>query len=276
MKKYYVIIDVEKCENCQNCFLSCKDEHVGNDWPRYTQAQQSKGPGWIRIETKERGRYPYIDVAYLPVPCMHCDDAPCIKAGKGAIVKRSDGIVMIDAGKAKDHKELVDVCPYGAIQWNEEKRAPQKCTLCAHLLDGGWQKTRCVQSCPTGALSLRYTEVDEMRKVITDEKLEIYLPERKTQPRIYYKNLYRFATNFVGGSVAIQVKGVEECAQGVRVVLTDKERMIDQTVTNEYGDFKFDNLRSGTYTVKIELKGSETKSIPVEVKESVNIGTLRL
>jgi len=33
MKKWYFIIDVEKCENCQNCFLACKDEFAGNDWP---------------------------------------------------------------------------------------------------------------------------------------------------------------------------------------------------------------------------------------------------
>jgi len=32
MKKWAMIIDVAKCENCNNCFLSCKHEHIGNDF----------------------------------------------------------------------------------------------------------------------------------------------------------------------------------------------------------------------------------------------------
>ena len=35
MKRWYMVIDVERCENCNNCFLACKDEHCGNDWPGY-------------------------------------------------------------------------------------------------------------------------------------------------------------------------------------------------------------------------------------------------
>ena len=30
MKRWSLVIDVEKCEGCHNCFLACKDEHVGN------------------------------------------------------------------------------------------------------------------------------------------------------------------------------------------------------------------------------------------------------
>jgi len=33
MSKWNMIVDVEKCENCANCFLVTKDEHVGNDFP---------------------------------------------------------------------------------------------------------------------------------------------------------------------------------------------------------------------------------------------------
>ena len=125
MKKWFMIIDVEKCENCNNCFLSCKDEHVDNDWPGYAAPQPGQGQSWISIYGKERGEYPFIDVAYLPVPCMHCDDAPCIKAAKdGAITKRPDGIVIIDPIKSRGQKNLVKACPYDAIQWNETSRCP--------------------------------------------------------------------------------------------------------------------------------------------------------
>ena len=41
MKKWHLMIDVEKCEDCNNCFLACKDEHVENDWTGYSVAQPS-------------------------------------------------------------------------------------------------------------------------------------------------------------------------------------------------------------------------------------------
>ena len=39
MKKWNLIVDVEKCENCYNCFIATKDEHVGNDFPGYAAPQ---------------------------------------------------------------------------------------------------------------------------------------------------------------------------------------------------------------------------------------------
>ena len=58
MKQWYLVIDVEKCENCNNCFLSCKDEHADNEWPGYAAPMANQGPSWIEIPTRERGSYP--------------------------------------------------------------------------------------------------------------------------------------------------------------------------------------------------------------------------
>ena len=74
------------------------------------------------------------------------------KSQDAAVYQRPDGIVLIDPEKAKDRKEIVDTCPYGAIWWNQETATPQKCTFCVHLLEDGWQQPRCVQACPTDAL----------------------------------------------------------------------------------------------------------------------------
>jgi Fe-S-cluster-containing dehydrogenase component len=280
MKNWYMVIDVERCENCDNCFLSCKDEHVGNDWPGYSAAQPRHGQKWININGKERGQYPFIDVAYLPVTCMHCDNAPCIKAAKGGVIyKRPDGIVIIDPIKAKGQNKVVNACPYGAIWWNEELEIPQKCTFCAHLLDDGWTKTRCVQSCPTGALSVRYVEGAEMQKIIKAEKLEVYQPEHETNPHVYYKNLYRFTRCFIGGSIAVRVDGKDECLEGAKVTLFNAaNKKISECVTDNYGDFKFDNLEenSGKYTLQMAHTDYEIKTIEVELKESLNVGTIYL
>ena len=56
MKKWNMIIDVAECEDCNNCFLACKDEHVENDFPKYSAAQPKHGHRWINIMRKERGR----------------------------------------------------------------------------------------------------------------------------------------------------------------------------------------------------------------------------
>jgi len=279
MKKWYLVIDVEKCENCSNCFLSCKDEHVNNNWPGVAAPQPSHGQSWIKIQGKERGQYPFIDVAYLPVPCMHCDNAPCIKAANDAIYKRPDGIVMIDPVKAIGRRNVINACPYGAICWNESLDLPQKCTLCAHLLDDGWGKTRCVQSCPTGALSLRHIEDSEMQGIIKAENLEVYQPECQTSARVYYKNLYRFTRCFIGGSVAVRLNGKEECAEGAHVTLfKGANEKIGECMTDNYGDFKIDNLEenSGRYVLRIAYTDYETKTIEVDLKKSLNTGTIFL
>lgn len=281
MKKWLLVIDVEKCENCNNCFLSCKDEHVDNDWPGYAAPQPGPGPSWISIAGKERGQYPFIDVAYLPAPCMHCDNAPCLRAAKnGAVIKRPDGIVLIDPIKARGQKHLVQACPYGAIRWNESLALPQKCTLCAHLLDQGWKKTRCVQACPTGALSLRHVEHTAAESLIADERLEVCEPGHKTSPSVYYRNLQRFSRCFLGGSIATRTEGnVEECAAGARVTLIDAAgTVVGELTADAFGDFKFDRLKenSGRYTLRIAYGDRAPKSLEVELATSLNTGVIHV
>jgi len=277
MKRWNLIIDIEKCEDCNNCFLSCKDEHVDNDWPGYTFSQPRHGHRWINILRKERGQYPLVDVAYRPTPCMHCDHAPCIGAAKdGAVYKREDGIVIIDPEKAKGQKALLQACPYGAIWWNEEKDVPQKCTFCAHLLDKGWEKPRCVQSCPTGALRVLKVEDEEMKQIAHSEALEYLHPEFGTVPRVYYKNLYRFSACFIGGSVAFEKDGVTDCAAGAEVALMQGPKKIGERIADIFGDFKFDRIEknSGKYTLEIRYQDYGKKVIEVNLKESLNAGTI--
>jgi len=277
MKKWHMIVDVEKCEDCNNCFLSCKDEHVDNRFPGISEPQPLHGHRWMNIMRKERGQFPLVDVAYLPMPCMHCDNAPCIKAaGDGAVYKREDGIVLIDPEKAKGRQGLLKACPYGAIWWNEEKEVPQKCTFCVHLLDGGWQQTRCVQACPTGALRLIHAEEGDMEALVERENLEVLHPEYNTRPGVYYQNLYRYFRCFIGGSVAFENHGVMDCAEGAKVSLRKNDAVIGETLTDSFGDFKFDRLEknSGKYTLEILFREYEGKTLDVDLNTSVNAGVI--
>ena len=275
MKGWNMIVDVAKCHDCNNCFLACKDEYFENDFLPYSAAQPRHGFRWMNILRRERGQYPKVDVAYLPHPCMHCDDAPCVKKSGGAIYKRDDGIVIIDPEKAKNKKEIVKTCPYHAIYWNEEKKLAQKCTFCVHLLEDGWREPRCVQACPTGALAVVHVEDSEMDKIKQSENLEVYLPEQKTSPRVYYKNLHKYTKCFIAGNMVL--KDSDECAEGTIVTLIrESSQEADVAVTNNYGDFKFDNLNIGKYRLEIEYPGYEKQPREIDLKTSLNIGTIFL
>jgi Fe-S-cluster-containing dehydrogenase component len=284
MEKWQMIIDVGKCEDCNNCFLACKDEHMDNDWPGYAVSQPRHGNRWMNIQRKERGEYPHIDVAYRPTPCMHCKEAPCVKfaidAGKlGAVYKREDGIVIIDPKETKGMKELVKACPYGVIFWNEEADLPQKCTFCAHLLDKGWKEPRCVQACPTGALKVVKAESGEMERLVINEGLTVLKPELKTEPHVYYKNLKRFETCFIAGSVAYEKDGLMECAAGARVHLTKDGDPVAAVKADTFGDFKIDGIRenSGTFQVVVTFGSVREKQLEVKVAGgSVSLGTIVL
>jgi len=232
----------------------------------------------MNVERRERGQFPMIDVAYRPTPCMHCRDAPCVEASGGAIIRREDGIVLIDQAKSKGRKDLISSCPYGAIYWNEKAEVPQKCTLCAHLLDDGWSRPRCVQACFTGALTIEKLEEHELAGRVEEEGLTQLMPERKTRPGVYYKNLYRFDKVFIGGSAAIVKNNVVECVKGAKVSLYRGQDKCAAAVTDAFGDFRFDGLvaRSGNYDVKLESEGCSLKIVEVELAESINLGTIML
>jgi Fe-S-cluster-containing dehydrogenase component len=279
MSKWKLIVDVARCEGCNNCLLACKDEHVGNDWPGYTKPQQLHGDHWIKIPKRERGEYPQVDVAYRTTPCQHCENPACARVLPDAIVKRADGIVLINQDKAKGHKELVDACPYGAIQWNEELQVPQKCTLCAHLLDDGWSAPRCVQSCPTGALRIVKVGEAEVAAMVETQKLESLHPEFNTKPGVLYANMYRYAKCFVAGSIAKRVDGAEDCTPGASVVLYRGGVRIGETTTDCFGDFMFDRLNLGEagLSLKVQAAGFADRNLPLnELSTSLNVGTILL
>jgi len=254
--KWNMVVDVERCNNCRVCFLAVKDEHNGNGFPGYAAPQPAQGHKWLDIRRHERGSLPIVDAHFMPVMCNHCDDAPCMKAAKdGAVRKRDDGIVIIDPVKAKGQKQIVDACPYGAVSWNEELQLPQAWIFDAHLLDSGWKQTRAEQGCPTGVFRSVKVEDAEMARLQADEGLEVLKPELGTKPRVYYKNLHLMTKCFVGGSVTMDVNGVEECAAGAEVVLKQDGREVGRATTDSFGEWKIDRLEPGSRGYTVEATG---------------------
>jgi Fe-S-cluster-containing dehydrogenase component len=279
MKKWNLLIDLDKCNGCFNCFLTAKDEHVGNEFPGYAAPQPLHGHEWISVRAHERGEAPIVDLAYLPVMCNHCDRAPCIEAGKGAVTKRADGIVIIDPVKAKGRKDLVKACPYGAIWWNEEQQLPQAWIFDAHLLDRGWPQPRCVQACGTGAMQAVKIDDEAMAQKVERDSLEVLRPELDTRPRIYYRNLHRANRNFVAGTVTMDRQGVRDVVIGAVVRLSKAHKEIASVQSDAFGEFRIDRLprNSGRYTVEIAAPGARTTALEFELlDESHYVGEVHL
>jgi Fe-S-cluster-containing dehydrogenase component len=274
-----MVIDVALCENCNNCFLATKDEHVGNEFPGYSAPQPLHGHRWIDIKRKVRGSGSMVDAAHVPTMCNHCDDAPCRKVGGDAVTKRSDGIVLIDPKKAKGRKDLVASCPYGAIWWNEELQIPQHWTFDAHLLDQGWAMPRGAHACPTGAMRAVKASDAEMAQRAKDGALEVMSPELNTKPRVWYKNLHRYSKCFIGGSVLAVIDGVKECVADAKVELRNGEDMLGTQPSDTFGDFKFDAIEpnSGRYVISIVHPQHGRAQLTVDVgEESIYVGDIVL
>jgi Fe-S-cluster-containing dehydrogenase component len=269
-----MVIDVKKCVGCYNCFLTCRDEYAGNAYPGYSAAQPMSGMNWTRLLEVERGQYPHVKVAYVPVQCNHCDAPACLKLDQtGAVYRRKDGVVMIDPEKAKGNKELVNFCPYRQIEWNEEQQVAQKCTMCAHLLDAGEPEPRCVESCPSGARV--FGDLDDpnsqVSKLVAAGATEVMHPEYGLKEKLTYSHLPR---KFVAGTVILG--DVDEVAVGAEVTLTADGKTLT-TKTNGFGDFEFEGLpENAKCAIKVAAPGYKAASREAKTMKDVYLGEIVL
>ena len=275
MERLSLLIDVTKCSGCHNCFLACRDEYYDNDYSPYSAPQPLEGQFWMQVQEIERGSYPKPKLDYIPLPCLHCEEAPCVAVAlDDAVYRRPDGIVMIDPVRAKGQKAIVNACPYRVVFWNAVLEIPQKCTLCAHRLDEGAKEPRCVEACPTGALV--FGDLDdpdsEIAKLSASLKVEEFHPEYNALPLVKYAGLPK---RFVAGEVVRRdVPG--ECAEGVLVTL-EGEGVKLETRTDNYGDFEFDGLeKNKDYRVGIECDGYASMIIEVFTQTDVDLGGIVL
>ena len=249
-----IIVDLDRCNGCYNCQLACKDEHCGNDWRPYAAEQPQTGQFWCELTQRERGRVPVVAVAYTPSFCGMCDNAECMAAAQdGAVYRREDGIVIIDPEKAKGQKAIAEACPHHRVFWNEKLQLPQKCTGCAHLLDDGWDKPRCVDACFTGALRFG-DEEDFASEIAQAEPADGF---EGSGAHVYYLHKPK---RWIAGTVAD--RSVNEVVTGAKVTVKDKTGNVAQNLeTDEFGDFRYDFFDEEVYHVNIEAEGYK----PVEL-----------
>jgi hypothetical protein len=94
---------------------------------------------------------------------------------------------------------------------------------------------------------------------------------------VYYRNLWRYSKCFIGGSVAEEKNGVVDCVEGASVQLVKDGASLAVTTTDNYGDFKFDQLdeNSGHYSLQIFASG-RSKTVEATLGASVSLGEILL
>ena len=178
--QYRFYIDQTRCIGCFTCVVACRDWH---DVPA--------GPtSWIRVETVEKGKYPDLFVAFLPVICYHCLQPACIPACPvGAITKRDeDGIVLINQDRCRGLRFCQEACPYKEIYYNTVTGTGQKCIFCLPRVEEG-VATACSRQCPGRVRFLGFLndEAGPIHKLVHVYKVALPLhPEFGTQPNVFY------------------------------------------------------------------------------------------
>jgi len=196
--RYGMVIDLKKCVGCMACTIACKAEN-----------QTHPGIFWNIVKDQEFGEYPAVKRIFMPILCMHCKEAPCVKVcPTGASHHLQDGIVKIDADKCIGCKYCIEACPYGARYFNgniagyfgaelttmekvgyvkHKQGVVEKCTFCSELLVKGKEPV-CARTCIGkarffGDLENPDSEVSQLIRARQGSQL---LKELGTEPSVYY------------------------------------------------------------------------------------------
>jgi hypothetical protein len=123
-----------------------------------------------------------------------------------------------------------------------------------------------VDACPTGAL--KFAEETELDLRGTGP----LLPEAPGKPWVYCKGIPK---NFIAGT--LYDPETKEIVEGGTLTLSGPQASATTTTTNGWGDFWFQGLEAGTYSLAIQAAGYPDKSIAdINAHESVNLGDIPL
>ncbi len=225
MPRWGMVIDLDRCIGCGACVVACQAE---NNVPINTEDvyHQRRAIEWIRLERYWDGEYPDIKARYIPVPCMHCQNAPCEPVCPVyATYHTSEGINMQVYNRCIGTRYCSVNCQWHVRFFNfwepkwpdslknqlnpnvtvRSRGVMEKCTFCIQRivkaehqakLEGRDLRadeftTACAQACPTdaivfGDLDNPNSRVAQLVNSAVNERGYRLLEDLGTEPSVYY------------------------------------------------------------------------------------------
>jgi Fe-S-cluster-containing dehydrogenase component len=219
-----MVIDLDSCIGCNACVVACTAENnvpvVGKD-----QVEAGREMHWLRIARYYTGDVEAPRSYFQPVPCMHCEDAPCEMGCPVEATSHSpEGVNQMVYNRCIGTRTCSSYCPYKVRRFNfydyrdppdsplqavhnpdvtlRSRGVMEKCTYCTQRIEAahttadkenrplreGDVVTACQSACPTKAITFGNINDpnSDIARLRRDGRHYALLEEQGTRPRTTY------------------------------------------------------------------------------------------